>query len=191
MEIKKGTIKRYLDHVSAYIADDGGEPEDVTGYHDYVIDMKKRAVRLGELWPIMSKRMLDTLLSVGSFRYRAYPALMIDCKQVYNENLGRDINSGIKYDNFFAVQVLEDLDVFDWENSVYERDSESPDVLESIEELVLKEPEEGFPPMFRVVTSYLKTRLYIFSEARLALEAAGIRGVLFRWINGGVASALP
>lgn len=142
-------------------------------------------------WPIMSKRMLDTLLSVGSFRHRAYPALMIDCKQVYNENLGRDINSGVEYDNFFAVQILEDLDVFDWKNSVYERDSESPDVLESIEELVLKEPEEGFPPLFRVVTSYLKTRLYISSEARLALEAAGIRGVLFRWINGGVAGALP
>jgi hypothetical protein len=127
-------------------------------------------------WPIISKRMLDTLLSVRSFRYRAYPVLMIDCKQVYNEDLGRDTNSGIEYDNFFAVQVLEDLDVFDWENSIYERDSESPDVLESIEELVLKAPEEGFPPLFCVVTSYLKTRLYISSEARSALEAAGTRG---------------
>jgi hypothetical protein len=49
MEIKKGVVKRYLDHVAVYIADDDGEPDDVTGYHDYVIDMKKRAVRLDEL----------------------------------------------------------------------------------------------------------------------------------------------
>jgi hypothetical protein len=142
-------------------------------------------------WIIMSKRMLDTLLSVGNFRHRAYPVVMIDCKQIHNEELGKKSNSGIEYNNFSAVQVLEDLDVFDWENSIYERDSESPDVLESIEELVLKEPEEGFPPLFRVVTSYLKTRLYISSEARTALEAAGIRGVLFRCLNGEVAGTLP
>lgn len=67
------------------------------------------------MWPIMSKRMLDTLLSVGNFRHRAYPVVMVDCGQIYNEELGTKSSSGIEYHNFLAVQVLEDLDIFDWE----------------------------------------------------------------------------
>ena len=130
-------------------------------------------------WPIMSKRMLDTLLSVGDFRHKTYPLLMVDCEQVYNEELGRDTNSGIVYENFFAVHVLEDLDIFDWENSIYERDPEAPHILESIEKLILKEPPGGFPPLFRVITSHLKARLYVSAEARTALETEGIRGIDF------------
>ena len=49
MEIKRAVIKNYLDHVTGYIADTGGEPDDVTGYYDYVIDMRKSAARQGDL----------------------------------------------------------------------------------------------------------------------------------------------
>jgi hypothetical protein len=49
MEFKKGAIERYFDYVAAYIADEGGEPDDVTGYHDYVVNMKKFAIYKGEL----------------------------------------------------------------------------------------------------------------------------------------------
>jgi hypothetical protein len=49
MEIKQGIIKRYLNHVAAYIADHGWLPDDVTEYYDYVIDMKKRAASDGNL----------------------------------------------------------------------------------------------------------------------------------------------
>jgi hypothetical protein len=152
-----------------------------------VIDYPYTDVR----WPIMSRRMLDTLLSVGSFRYRVYPLLMIDCKAIAYADDASPIKSGIEYDNFFAVHLLEDLDIFDWENSIYERDADAPHVLKDIEKLVLREPSEGFPPLFRVITSRLKARLYVSAEARTALEAAGIRGVVFRRINGGVAGALP
>jgi hypothetical protein len=48
VEIKMGIVDRYLDHATAYIGDEGGEPDDVTGYHDYIIDMKKSAVRQGD-----------------------------------------------------------------------------------------------------------------------------------------------
>jgi hypothetical protein len=146
---------------------------DVIGKIFEVIDYPYTDVR----WPIMSKRMLDTLSSVGNFRHRAYPLAMIDCKQVYNKALDRKTNSGIEYHNFFAVHVLEDLDIFDWENSVYERDSEVPDVIWETEKIVFKKPLTGFPPLFRVVN--FETYLYVSAEARTALEAAGIRGVNF------------
>jgi hypothetical protein len=53
MEIRRGIIKNYLDHVTGYIADTGGEPDDVTGYYDYVIDMKKSAARQGDLGTLL------------------------------------------------------------------------------------------------------------------------------------------
>jgi hypothetical protein len=49
VEIKMGIIERYLDHATAYIGDTGGEPDDITGYHDYVIDMKKLALYSDEV----------------------------------------------------------------------------------------------------------------------------------------------
>jgi hypothetical protein len=143
-------------------------------------------------WPIMSKRMLDALLSVGDFHYIAYPLVIIDCKQVYNEELGKKTNSGIEFHNFFAMHLLEDLDIFDYENSVYERSENNPNVIKSnIKKVVLREPKEGFPPLFRVVN--LETRLYVSSEARTALEKAGVRGINFIQVenNYTVVSALP
>jgi hypothetical protein len=144
-------------------------------------------------WPIMSKRMLDTLLSVGDFRHRSYPLLMVDCEQIYDERLDKDTNSGIEYDNFFAVHVLEDLDVFDWENSIYERSSKNPNAVKETEKIILKEPITGFPPLFRVITVPLRTDLYVSAEARTALEIAGIRGVDFIQVenNYTLVSSLP
>jgi hypothetical protein len=140
-------------------------------------------------WPIMSNRMLETLLSVGSFRYRAYPLLMIDCEVIDRDEESNPVKSEIEYDNFFAVQVLEDLDVLDLENSIYERSSKNPDVLKNIENAIFKEPQTGFPPLFSVI--HFEAYLYVSAEARTALETAGIKGINFRWINGGVAGTLP
>jgi hypothetical protein len=129
-------------------------------------------------WPIMSQRMLNTLLSVVNFRHRAYPLKMIDCQVIgHNKKDNSSVISGIEYDNFFAVQVLEDLDVLDLENSIYERSTRNPDVLINIKKTVFKEPTTGFPPLFRAV--HRETYLYVSAEARTALEAAGIRGVDF------------
>jgi hypothetical protein len=142
-------------------------------------------------WPIMSKRMLDTLLLIGDFRYRAYPILMVDCEQIYNKALSRNANSGLEFHNFAAVHILEDLDIFDWENSVYERSIKKPNSLRSFDKIVLKEPTQGFPPLFRIATVPLRTDLFVSAEARLALEVANIKGVIFRYLEGGVAGALP
>lgn len=128
-------------------------------------------------WPIMSKRMLNTLLSVGDFRHRAYPLKMIDCESIGYSEDGSPIKSGIEYNNFFAVHLLEDLDILDLESSIYERSTRNPDVLKNIEKVVFKEPPTGFPPLFSVV--HLEPYLYISAEARIALEESDIRGINF------------
>jgi hypothetical protein len=48
MEIEKFTIKKYLRYVTSYIEDDGAPPDNVIGYHDYVMAIKKAAIREGE-----------------------------------------------------------------------------------------------------------------------------------------------
>jgi hypothetical protein len=142
-------------------------------------------------WPIMSKFMLDTLLSVGNFRHRAYPLMMVDCEVIDYAEDGRSIKSNIEFHNFFVIQVLEDLDVFDWENSIYERDPEVPDVIDDVEKLTLIEPPNGFPPLFRIFN--FETSLYVSAEARSALEKAGVRGINFIQAenNYTVVSSLP
>jgi hypothetical protein len=128
-------------------------------------------------WPIMSKRMLDTLLSVREFPHQTIPITMIDCEIVHKPELGRNEKSGEEVHDFVAVQLLEHLDIFDWENSVYELEPNCTDRIESLDKLVLRVPEGGLPPLFRV--KEMKTYLCVSSEGRTALEAADIRGVDF------------
>ena len=128
-------------------------------------------------WNIMSQKMLNTLLSVGNFRYKAIPIVMVDC-----EVIGLGGQRSEKEDHrFIAVQLLEHLDIFDWENSVYEPDLTRTDLVDSIDKLVLKQPQDGFPPIFRLsVYPYV---LFVSGKARMALEQAGIKGVVFEEIE--------
>jgi hypothetical protein len=130
-------------------------------------------------WPIMSKRMLGTLLSVREFPHRYWDVPFVG----FPDNapvmmLEQGLRGGIRHDNeFVAVQLLEHLDIFDWENSVYEMHSIFPDEVDRIRKLALKVPEEGLPPIFRLKIS--PVQLYISPEGRAALEAANIKGVRF------------
>jgi hypothetical protein len=125
-------------------------------------------------WPIMSKRMLDVLLSVKKFPHQAI-AIDIEDHGLISGATGWE-RSGIHNHDFVIVQLLEQLDIFDKENSVCDPDSYY------VKKMVLKEPETGFPPLFRV--SGRETRLYVSAEARTALEEAGIKEVRFQALEG-------
>jgi hypothetical protein len=128
-------------------------------------------------WPIMSKRMLETLLSVREFPHQVIPIVMLDAftPAEFEEN-----------HDYVAVQLLEHQDVFDWEKSIYELDPEVPNCIKStsLEKIVLRTPPEGFPPLFRIGTASLRPDLYVSPEGKAALESAGIRGVNFVPLRG-------
>jgi hypothetical protein len=130
-------------------------------------------------WPIMSKRMLNVLLSVKDFPHRTWNVPFVGFPDNAPEGLLiQDLRDGVHHDNeFFAVQLLEQLDIFDWENSVYRMHSIFPDEIDRIRKLVLKVPEEGLPPIFRL--KVLSGQLYVSPEGRAALEEANIKGVRF------------
>ena len=135
-------------------------------------------------WPIMSKRMLNTLLSVGSFPHRAYPVVMLNVEATYNKTLKKYDAPRTENHNYLAVHLTEHLDAFDFENSVYERSTINPDVVMNIEWISLREPTAGYPPLFTVEPE--STELFVSSEARVALEAANIQGIDFQYVEDGV-----
>jgi hypothetical protein len=132
-------------------------------------------------WPIMSKRMLDTLLSVGTFPHRAYPVVMINASAVIDPKTKNFVFPRTENHNYVAVHLTEHLDSFDFENSLFTRGTFNPDVIDYIEWLVLKEPETGFPSLFTIEP--ISTRLFVSAEARAALEAANIQEIDFSHVE--------
>jgi hypothetical protein len=135
-------------------------------------------------WPIMSPRMLEILRSVGDFPHRLVPVRLVD-RSV--QGLARYLVDGtirpeLVDDRFAAVQIIEHIDVVDWERSVFDRDEIGPGILfYSFDKLVLRGGGE-LPPLFRISSS--NGMLLVSAEARSALEAAGIRGVSFKRLRG-------
>ncbi len=136
-------------------------------------------------WPIISKRMLNTLLSVKEFPHRTWDVPFVGFPDIAPELMLREgLRGGVHHDNeFVAIQLLEQLNIFDRENSVYELGILAdilPTASESvgnIRKLSLHIPAEGLPPIFRLkVNSVL---LYVSPEGRVALEAANLKGIRF------------
>jgi hypothetical protein len=130
-------------------------------------------------WPIMSRRMLETLLSVQEFPHQVIPVTMVDIQKYFDETIGDYIAPENQFHDFVVVQLLKHLDIFDWERSIYQPEPGRNDRVESVEQLVLRIPEGGLPPLFRIEMTGLRVNLYVSPQGRAALEAIGIRGVSF------------
>jgi hypothetical protein len=124
-------------------------------------------------WPVMSKKMAEVLLSVGDFPHQIIPVTFVD-------HLDEPIE-----DEYVILHLTELSDFFDLDKSIYTREPLERDpshtIICDIEKLVLKEPVNGFPPMFRV--KWTSVDLFVSAEAKTALEAAGIKGLSFSTIR--------
>lgn len=131
-------------------------------------------------WPIMSCRMLDVLLSVGPFPHRVVPVTMLDDTVATDHRLDNCGNSrpGAANNRFVVVQLLEHADFLDWEKSKYLAYENEPGVALMISRVVLTESPESLPPLFRL--SAKPRVLFVSAAAREALQAAHIRGVIFK-----------
>ncbi len=122
-----------------------------------------------DYWPIMSKKMVEVLLSVGDFPHQVIPI-------TFCHYSGTPMN----YD-YVILNLLSLSDFMDFDESLYTLKPTIVDpnklMVRDIQKLVLKEPESGFPPIFRV--KWHTVRLYVSAEARAALEAADIKGLDF------------
>ena len=128
--------------------------------------------------PVMSKRMLSILRLVKDFPHQVIPVTIEDTEVT---SVSFPESSGRVSTDYVAVQLLDQLDIFDRENSVYSHSSVSPDGIGRIEKLVLQIPQSGLPPIFRIKDN--RTYLYVSPEAKAALEEAEITGTRFVDIN--------
>jgi hypothetical protein len=138
-------------------------------------------------WPVMSRRMYYTLLALGDFSHRVIPVAMIDDTSFVFESERRLLADGTpnpevtNFDDFVAVQLLEQSDYFDFERSEYEPNPKFPERVRFVDKYVLNEPLGGFPPLFRLAA--YSGALFISVEAREALKEAGICGTAYYRLN--------
>jgi hypothetical protein len=142
-------------------------------------------------WPIMSRRMYDILIGLGDFPHRVIPIAMIH-RRLSNPRKppklflkdGKPNPELTNFDDYVAVQLLEESDFFDFEHSKYEPNLYFPKWVRSVEKYELKEPVGGFPPLFRLEADSVV--LFISETARLALLEAGIRGMGYYNLDDGL-----
>jgi hypothetical protein len=116
-------------------------------------------------WPIVSLDMLRVLESVGDFKHRTYPIIINDSSN--------DKPPGVNK-NFVILQTLEYLDAFDFDKSEYVMNVELDGCIKEASKVILKEPDKGFPPIFRLnAESFF---LFVSATAKEALEKAGKDG---------------
>lgn len=130
-------------------------------------------------WPIMSRRMLDVLLSVREFPYHEVPVILVDDTapvEVRYDALGRPRPEYSRTD-FVAVQLAQYTDAIDMDKSKFDVWPMMPSRISLFERLVLSVPPEGLPPLFRMEAYAIQ--LFVSAEARDALERAGIRGPVY------------
>jgi hypothetical protein len=134
-------------------------------------------------WPVMSRRMYYTLLALGDFPHRVIPIAIMDDRAYPFESHRCFLPNGqpspevTNFDDFVVVQLLEESDYFDFENSEYTRHPRDPNWVKSVSRYVLHIPKTGFPPLFRLTVK--SPELFISAEAREALKEAGIRGTSY------------
>jgi hypothetical protein len=151
------------------------------GLKDWLAPTDYPYIREVRNWPIISRRMLDVLLSVGNFPHQVIPVIFKSIDHPSYSDEERRAKSLIRNHDYVILQLLELSDVFDMEKSEYntERGVADPEMilLTDVWNVVLKEPPGGFPPIFRIKGYEL--RLYVSAEAKQALEDAGIQGLDF------------
>jgi hypothetical protein len=140
--------------------------------------------------PLMSKRMLEVLCSVGDFPHKAISTRIFDYdleREIETYLTQEDLDPELCNENYVAVQLLEHSNVADLERSTFRTDIAINPPL--IEELVLKEPAQGFPPLFRVERDPI--HLFVSPTAKSALEEAGIKDIrYFAWDENGIRGAV-
>jgi hypothetical protein len=134
-------------------------------------------------WPLISKRMLYILRSVGEFSHRVISTRIYDYgfqDQGENnyENLAT-LPAGEFNEDYVGLQLLEHVDGINYEQTEF-RPSVNPAILPpQITNLVLQEPVGGFPPVFRLNRAGENIFLFVSPAAKEALEEAGIKGLDF------------
>ena len=167
----------------------GPEPIDFVGFLD---DRLQQTDYLytddSDLKPIISKRMLYLLRSLGEFPHKAISTRIYDYgfqdQGKYNYESRTNLPGSEFNEDYVSLQLLEHIEGIDYKETEFDLEPDPDNLLPNlvlppdIINLVLKEPIEGFPPIFRLAQRRT-TYLFVSPTAKEALEDAGIKGLMF------------
>lgn len=133
--------------------------------------------------PVMSKGMLGILKGVKAFESFEVPIVMFDDTFLGErfDNDGRLKSEVNKEESYQALVIVNRESCFDFERSEFTLSTIDPSKPGVISEIVLAEPENGFPPIFRIAET--PSTLFVSQSAKEALEAAGIKGCVFEEVE--------
>jgi len=176
----------FIDYNLAHLKDqDGdGEIDEFPGYEDIMFERTDQ-IKLPEiptcladlktlkktdfpcctpLWPVMSKKMINTLLKIKQFPHKIFPILMVD-------QLTNQIN-----EDYVIVHLLDHLDIIDHDKSIIKTSNDLKWYITEIDKLRLKNV-NNLPPLFRLYQHPIE--LLVSSDARSALINEGINGIKY------------
>jgi hypothetical protein len=139
-------------------------------------------VTMGETYPLVSKRMVEVLESVGSFPHQAMPVRIIDGaigRRLSDNDDHYDSEGNLKpeyyTDDYVLLHLTTHLDAMDLERSEYDEYDAEMNWVSFVDKFVFKDIGQEYPPIFRLINS--PTRLFISEAAKEALEAAGMKSL--------------
>jgi hypothetical protein len=176
----------------------GSEPINFVGFLDR-LPHQTDFLSTDGFGPIISKRMLYVLNSLGDFPHKAISTRIYDYRfqDQGDDSYGRHDYEGPAIaprgefnEDYVSLQLLEHVDGIDYEHSEFELNPDPENLLPDlvlqpdIIDLVLKEPVGGFPPIFRLNRAGERVLLFVSPTAKEALEEAGIKGLRFTEYEG-------
>jgi hypothetical protein len=171
----------------------GSEPINFVGFLDR-LPHQTDFLRVDDFEPIISKRMLYVLRSVGEFSHKAISTRIYDYgfqDQGSNNYESRtDLPAGEFNEDYVCLQLLEQVDGIDPDSCEYE--DKYPGILPPLLKTswVMREPIGGFPPIFRLNKAGPSVYLFVSPAAKEALEASGIKGLGFTDYEGTCAEEM-
>jgi hypothetical protein len=128
---------------------------------------------------VISKGLLELLLTIKPFAYRAIPLVIVDDAERGEKFLSSgEVCPGVKTNtNYVLVKLLRHVPM-DREKSIYRQCMiGGGEFISGIKKLELIEPEDGLDPIFRV--KEISSSLFVTEEARIKMEQQRIQGIAY------------
>lgn len=128
---------------------------------------------------LVSQKVLSLIKDYTSIKCTAVPAVLIDdtyLEEKFN-NCGELLGDVPVNRDFYALRFEELKSYFDFENSDFRPSRFNPEIPGRIRKLVLREPAEGFPEIFR--TKEKASEIFVLESFKHKIEEASIKGCLF------------
>jgi hypothetical protein len=139
-------------------------------------------VTIGETFPLLSKRIVEILESVGSFPHQVIPIRIIDGaigQRLSDKDSHCNEDGNLKpehyTDEYVLLHLTSHLDAMDLERSEYGRYNPKVNLVSLVDKFVFKDIGREFPPIFRLTNC--PGRLFISEAAKEALEAAEMKSL--------------